>query len=258
MPRLSRITIYPIKSLDGRDVPQSVVLPSGALQHDRRWAILDGQGLPMNGKRTPAVHAVRASFHDDLTTAELRYQDRTATFRLDSQSTEAAAWLSEVFQQGCRLVENPHCGFPDDEDAKGPTLISEASLAEVASWFGGWTPAESRRRFRANLEIADWDSFWEDQLSGASGHGRRFKIGQADFYGRRVCQRCIVPARDADTGEAVAGFAKRFAQRREESLPKESPRDRFDHFYRIAINTSVASTPIDCTIRVGDSVQLVS
>jgi uncharacterized protein YcbX len=40
MPQLQRITIYPIKSLDGVDVPAAALLPSGPLENDRRWAIL--------------------------------------------------------------------------------------------------------------------------------------------------------------------------------------------------------------------------
>ncbi|MFM7034641.1 MAG: MOSC N-terminal beta barrel domain-containing protein [Planctomycetia bacterium] len=41
MPTLDRITIYPVKSLDGVDVEECRVLPSGALENDRRWRLVD-------------------------------------------------------------------------------------------------------------------------------------------------------------------------------------------------------------------------
>lgn len=61
MAHLARITIYPVKSLDGMDVPEANVLPPGELEHDRRFAIVDEEGWAVHGKRTPLVHVIRAS-----------------------------------------------------------------------------------------------------------------------------------------------------------------------------------------------------
>ncbi|NDC55027.1 MAG: molybdenum cofactor biosysynthesis protein, partial [Planctomycetia bacterium] len=52
MPTLDRITLYPVKSLDGIDVETARVLPSGALEHDRRWRLVDLDGRVVNAKRT--------------------------------------------------------------------------------------------------------------------------------------------------------------------------------------------------------------
>jgi len=52
MPTLDLITLYPVKSLDGVDVPEAHVLPSGALEHDRRWRLVDMEGRVVNAKRT--------------------------------------------------------------------------------------------------------------------------------------------------------------------------------------------------------------
>jgi uncharacterized protein YcbX len=41
MPELAQISIYPIKALDSVALTQTTVLPSGALQHDREFAIID-------------------------------------------------------------------------------------------------------------------------------------------------------------------------------------------------------------------------
>jgi len=61
MPRLARIVIYPVKSLDGLSVGEARVLPSGALEHDRQWALFDSHGKWINGKRTPQIHRLRSS-----------------------------------------------------------------------------------------------------------------------------------------------------------------------------------------------------
>ncbi len=62
MPTLDRITVYPVKSLDGVDLTEAVVLPSGALEHDRRWQLTDIDGRVLNAKRSPLFHAIRAEF----------------------------------------------------------------------------------------------------------------------------------------------------------------------------------------------------
>jgi MOSC domain-containing protein len=50
--RLHRITIYPIKSLDGVAVDEIEVLPACGLANDRRFALQDANGRFINGKRT--------------------------------------------------------------------------------------------------------------------------------------------------------------------------------------------------------------
>ena len=55
-PRLARITIYPIKSLDGLDLPSARLTAGAGLTHDRQFAIGDAGGEFVNAKRTPAVH----------------------------------------------------------------------------------------------------------------------------------------------------------------------------------------------------------
>jgi hypothetical protein len=47
-----------------------------------------------------------------------------------------------------------------------------------------------------------------------------------------------------------------FADQREASLPEFAARDRFDHFYRLAVNTR-AARGVTCEIAVGDEVRVV-
>jgi uncharacterized protein YcbX len=253
VPTLSRITIFPIKSLDGCALTQARVLAGGALEHDRRWAIVDAQGRVVNGKRTASVHPIRARFDEQVTEVALSGRQGPATFRLPDEAQEIAAWLSAELGLKCRLIENPNGGFPDDGNAPGPTLISEASLAAAASWFDGLNVAEMRRRIRANLEIDAPAPFWEDRLADDGLSSPRFALGSVEYCGRTICERCVVPTRDSQTGDGCAGFQREFADRRRESLPAWSPAEQFNHYYRLAINTAPAWVPDDAILRVGDA-----
>ena len=57
---LGRITLYPIKSLDGVDVERAILLPGGGLRHDREFALRTDNGRFMNAKRSAKVHRIRA------------------------------------------------------------------------------------------------------------------------------------------------------------------------------------------------------
>ncbi|RME19059.1 MAG: MOSC domain-containing protein, partial [Candidatus Zixiibacteriota bacterium] len=65
-----------------------------------------------------------------------------------------------------------------------------------------------------------------------------------------------VPTRDPVTGETTKSFVERFTERRQATLPPGVPRERFPDYYRLTINTRVAS-PEPVTIRVGDAVMAV-
>lgn len=261
MPKLSRITVYPIKSLDGYDVDAATVLPSAALENDRHWAIMDAQGRFLNGKRTPTIHPIRLRLSGPPTGQTLPLTLAAGateqSFQLPEDALAVSAWLSDALQTKCRLIENADGGFPDDGDAPGPTLISTASLAAAAQWFDGLDEDQMRHRIRANLEIDAPAPFWEDQLADAGVAPRRIAVGPIVLRGRTICMRCIVPTRDWRTGESIPGFARTFASRRQESLPAWSPADQFDHFYRLAINTSPDWIPDGAVVRLGDDVQLV-
>ena len=252
MPSLRRITVFPIKALDGCEVSEVAVLRNGSLANDRRWAIVDAQGRYVHGKRTPAVHAIRATYLDDLTKVTLSSPRGTSTFELPADANAAAAWLSQQLDLKCRLIENDHGGFPDDGNAPGPTLISTASLEATANWFEGVDLPEMRRRIRANLEIDATAPFWEDQLGDDGGQPRRFSLGSVIYRGRTICARCVVPTRHSLTGEVLPGFMQQFTLRRQDELPNWSPPEQFDHYFRLAINTSAEWVESGAMLRVGD------
>lgn len=253
MIKLSRITVYPIKSLDGIELDQCRVLSSGALEHDRRFALVDDTGKFVNAKRFPAIQTIRAEFELDRQVVTLSAPEREAcAFNLEDPGPVLAAWVSSVVETDCELIEDPSGGFPDDTEATGPTVVSTGTLETIASWYQGLTAGEVRRRLRANLELNAPEPMWEDQLVGPDGLPGRFHIAEVEWLATGVCQRCPVPARDSYTGLADAGFQKSFAKQREATLPATSPPALFDHFYRVAINTAVIEGFEGGEVRVGD------
>ena len=252
-PFIARIALYPIKGFDPTAVESATVLPSGALAGDRRWAFLDGRDRFVNGKQFPAIHRIRTQIDPDASAAVVD----DLHFRLAGDVTPLEDWMSARLATPVRLLENPTAGFPDDTDAPGPTLVSTATLDVVAGWFD-LTLEQTRARFRANIEIDGVPAFWEDAFYGGTS-----RIGAApDAEGGGValflvnpCARCVVPSRDAGTGEPIAGFQKRFAERRRATLAPGVDATPFDHYYRLAVNTRLAPGSNGGVIRIGDPVQ---
>ncbi|MBD2437431.1 MOSC domain-containing protein [Nostoc sp. FACHB-110] len=259
MPHLAKIVIYPIKSLDGVEVPQARVLSSGALECDREFAIVDAQGKFVNGKRHPKIHVLRSQFNLRNRTISLQipHQDVPQVFHLDHEQQALAVTLSDFFEFPVQLVQNRQMGFPDDTNSPGPTVISTASLIEVAAWFVDVDVKQMRRRMRANLEIADVPAFWEDQLFAQSNQVVTFAVGDVLFFGVNPCQRCVVPTRHPDSAVADPNFQKIFVQQRQASLPAWVNLSRFNHFYRLSVNTRLATSASEKILKVGDEIKIL-
>jgi len=250
------------------------------------------EGRVLNAKRSPLLHAIRAAF--DL--ADPVGGDRggvapgganEVSLAIDPAAVAARAipgierladlgpgrfplvpgpegpcgWLSEAFDTGVLLLERIDGGFPDDREASGPTVISTATLEEVARWLRV-DAAECRRRFRANLEIDACDAFWEDTLASPARpelrpslfdlpadltadpyadlpppEPREFSIGDARFKATNVCRRCVVPSRDSRTGAVTAQFRDVFEAWRGRRMRDDVDASNWNHVYRLAINT---------------------
>lgn len=268
MAYLARIDLYPIKSLDGISVPMATVLPQGALAGDRAFALMDQQGRFVNGKRTPRIHGVRSRFTPDLKQVTVGVEPdlepapeamatlQEQTFPLAVGNRGLADWFETYFQQPITLAHNGEQGFPDDTASPGPTVISTATLTTVAGWFG-LSVAAIRCRFRTNLEIDGVPPFWEDGLFSEPGSLVPFHIGAVQLWGVNPCQRCVVPTRDPLTGAVSPEFARRFAERRQETLGPGVARSPFNHFYRLAVNTRLPETEGGKVLRVGDAVSIL-
>jgi hypothetical protein len=256
--KIANISIYPIKSLDGLQRDRATIISPGALEFDRRWAIVDHQGKYVNGKRNQNVHQLRCEFDLNTLTVMLRSQEQPTAvpFHLPTETEKINQWLSEYFQQPVFLQEKVEGGFPDDTHAYGPTVISTATLETVASWFPGLSVESARSRLRANLEIGDVPAFWEDQLFGDAASVVNFQVGSVSFQGINPCQRCVVPTRDPHTGEAYPQFQRIFTQQRRATLPSWTTRSRFNHYYRLSVNTRIFPSETGKVISIGDEITI--
>jgi len=258
MAHLERIQIFPIKSLDPEILSESVMLPGGALEYDRLFGLMDNKGECINGKLTAAVHLLRTHYDGPTRRLELHVegQEEKLRFDVDAERDRLIEWFAGYFRSPIEIYENPDGGFPDDFRFPGPTVVSTATLETVASWFPGLTLESVRRRIRANLEVGGVEPFWEDRLLAPGMGNVRFRVGPAELLGANPCARCVVPSRDPWTGETIREFSKTFTRRREETLPDWAPTNRFDHFFRIAVNT-LPGAGDRRTIRVGDAVEIL-
>ena len=257
-PRLAKIQLHPIKALDPVQVKEARIGLGGGLEFDRVWALYSADGEWINGKRTAAVHLIRATYAPDLTSVTLSVPDRrgtpTKTFDFTGGSADAAQWFSAFFDQPVAVRYSPE-GFPDDNVANGPTIISTATLDAIATVFPGLTASDMRLRFRTTLEIDGVPPFWEDQLFAAEPNQLvPFRIGDVQFEGSNPCVRCPVPPRNPQTGAIVPGFQKTFSDYRRSHIPSWTPEARFDHYYRLATNTRVAPSEAGKLLRLGDPV----
>jgi uncharacterized protein len=259
-PTLAQIIIYPIKSLDGMIVERAKISTGGALEFDRRWAIVDAGGKVVNAKRTAKIQQLRSQFNltEDRSTITIQTKDENNidTFCLTTELTELASWLTQFFGFSVSIIEDATVGFPDDLDAYGPTIISTATLETICEWFPDLDLAEVRRRFRTNLELGGVPAFWEDRLFGAPGEIIDFQLGDVPFRGINPCQRCIVPTRNSLTGDVSPKFQQAFNQQRQLTFPPEVNVSRFNHFYRLAVNTRIPLAEAGKFLNTGDTLSV--
>jgi uncharacterized protein len=259
--RLARITLFPIKSFDGIDIDRTPILPSGALAFDRRWAFFDSNDRYINGKNRPEILRIRSTFSPPIDRITIQPETGTAhSFHLTEDQPALNHWLSTHLNQPVQLRTDPQTGFPDDPASPGPTIVSTATLETIASWYPDLTLNEIRRRFRTNLEIDGVPPFWEDQLFAPDPNQTiPFRIGPLHLVGVNPCQRCPVPTRSSLTGEKTDRFQQTFIEKRRETLPTWAAKSRFNHYYKLTINTRLAE-PIEesdrIEIEVGDRIEI--
>ena len=253
-PRLARIDIFPIKALDGVSVDRVGISAAGTLVMDREFGFVDQNRQWINGKRSTAIHHVRATYDLAQRKVTLRIQDNPdeATFSLDRGRDRLVTWVGRYLQQSVQLRRCQEGSFSDDLRASGPTIICTATLEALTDWYPHLSLEELRRRFRTNLEIDGVPAFWEDHLYGEPGDLKPFSIGSVPFLGCYPCQRCVVPTRDSRTGQGDREFQKTLAKKRKETLPDWANEQQFKHYFRLAVNTKIPEPTEELWLTVGD------
>lgn len=227
MLRLTAITLFAVKSMQGQSCATAVVEPWG-LAGDRRYMVVDPHGHFLTQRACPALATLEARPDPGGLTLSaagrpaLRvgipgpeaeriavsvWRDSVVAQHVDGR---ADAWLEAALGRPCRLVymDAPGSARPADPGfarlddrvsfADGyPLLVtSGASLADLNRRLAEPVGMD---RFRANL-VVDGGAPWDED------RWRWLRIGPVLFEAVKPCERCIVITTDQRTGSRHAGF----------------------------------------------------
>ena len=247
--RVKRIRLYPVKGFAGDDTEKARVSNSGTLEHDRLFALYDDEVL--NGRKTEDVYGYAASVTPGGLAVESPQGERIVVGFDDEGRRRLESWLEGVSEDTTVLYDDG-VGFVDRRDRLASvSVVSTATLHEVASWFDGIDADGVRRRLRMNVEVGGVPAFWED---GFAGDGvPDLSVGGVRLEGVEPCNRCVVPTRDPKTGERREGFREKFTRKREPTVPDAEP---FDRAYTVGLICRVADGDRGSSmLRVGDIVE---
>lgn len=219
MLQISELFIYPIKSLGGIAV-QSAVVTSRGLQHDRRWMLVNEHRHFITQREFPQMALLKATIEDEgiavhhhssgsllipfnsekKTLQQFAVWDDTCLGQYVSE--EFDRWFSEALNMKCRLVY-----MPDDSerevdqryakpgmitsfaDAYPFLLIGQSSLDDLNKRMAQPLPMN---RFRPNIVFTGGDAYSEDLMN-------QITIAGINFYGAKLCARCVLTTIDQQT-----------------------------------------------------------
>ncbi len=262
---LSEINIYPVKSLGGISLTSSIVEPRG-LKYDRRWLIVDENGIFMTQRDFPQMALIHLSIHNNELIAEHKTDKHKSPLSIplqpeSSESIEVVIWndrcsallvgkayddwFSDAIKHKCRMVFMPDTErrivekkFITDEqvvsfaDAYPFLIIGQSSLDDLNSRLKVPVPMN---RFRTNFVFSGGAPFEEDDW-------KNFSIGEIKFRAVKPCARCVITTTDQNT-----------AVRNQEPLKTLSTFRRFGNKVLFGMNLIADSYGI---IKVGDRINL--
>lgn len=257
-PFVSKIRIYPIKSLDALELNQAEI-GIRSLKGDREFAMLAEDGRYVNGKRTGRVNQLHTEFdlENNSITVKERGTDLSETFELNPENEDLKAYLQDFFGLNLYVLQRHKGELMDIPGASSVTLIGEGSLQSLNSDFPRHSLEDIRMRFRSNIEIGGVEPYWEETLVKAPGVGIKFSIGDVEMIGISPRARCNVPPKNPLTGETNKNFVKTMMDSREASLPENSVLPQFGGNYHIAVNTYIPETEAGKMISVGDPIRII-
>ena len=221
MPTLTTLTVYPIKACRG-SASQGAFVERRGLEHDRRFLVVDPQGLAVTQRDAAGLALVvpeLAEGHLDLTAPGMdalslpvradgailpaTVWDDSGIKAID-QGEEAAAWFSTYLktpvrlvympQDGVRKVDPRHAIRADDHvsfaDGYPILIASQESLDDLNARLETPLPMN---RFRPNLVVQGCQPFEEDRW-------QRIRIGAVELALIKPCARCEVTTHDQETG----------------------------------------------------------
>jgi len=287
---ISEINIYPIKSLKGISLGNSLVEKRG-LRYDRRWMLTDRAGRFFTQREVPKMATVTVKVESGgLKVSAAGFGEVSIPHEPDSAERQTVTvwdsvvqglayrgavseWFSDVLSKDCQLVLMPETSerhvnqmFDTGKDivsfADGYPLllIGESSLGEVNRRILETKTDEEREnfipypmnRFRPNLVVEGSEPFAEDKW-------RTIRVGEALFRVAKPCARCVMTTVDQDKGEFDGKDPlKTLATFR---LAKQVWPDKFESFGQNATGVLFGENLIpenpNVSVRIGDEVSVI-
>ena len=218
---VASIHVYPVKSLGGVSRKSARVEHRG-LRHDRRWMVVDPQGVFITQREIPRMSLIATELESNLLRLrapglpplelelpaaggkEIPVVIFGETYPAITEEARVDEWLSRHLGRAARLVYMPDStrrpvgpGFARGEGivsfaAECPLLlISQGSLDDLNSRLE--SPV-GMNRFRPNLMVSGTNAFEEDAWL-------RIRIGAVEFYGLKNCGRCVMTTVNPERGE---------------------------------------------------------
>jgi len=231
---VSELYIYPIKSLGGISLSNAEVTDRG-LKYDRRWMLVDEQNRFLTQREYPQMALLKVQVENDglLVTHHLNgsvaipfeqhnqgkqevaiWDDTCAGVFVDS---ELDNWFSAALGIKCRLVHMPEDTHREVDqryaspgmitsfaDAYPFLLIGQASLNDLNSRLAEPLPMN---RFRPNIVFTGGEPFAEDLMN-------HIQVADINFYGAKLCARCVFTTIDQLTAVKAKEPLKTLAQYR--------------------------------------------
>ncbi|KAB1949672.1 MOSC domain-containing protein [Micromonospora sp. ALFpr18c] len=227
--RLTSIHTYPVKGCHRLDHDGAFVQPWG-LAGDRRWMVVDADGVGVTQRETtrlvglratvrPGALTLRADGRPDLDVPEpvggdpvlvRTFRSRKLPVPAVAAGAAADAWLGALLGRPVRLVwlarPTRHLAAEGREydtgdqvsfaDAYPLLLTNAASLDALNGWLAeaGEEPVPMTR-FRPNLVVDGAPAWAEDGWAG-----RSLRVGDLRMRAAGPCDRCVVTTTDQETG----------------------------------------------------------
>jgi len=219
---LSELYIYPIKSLGGISLTTSNIEERG-LQHDRRWMLIDEEGMFITQRKHYELALLQVSIADDeMIVFHKTDPHKRISFPLGETtgksisvkiwddlseglevSESVSKWFSDFMKMKVRLVKMPAKEkrkvdpryAPNDEvvsfaDGYPCLIIGQASLNHLNQKLSAPVPMN---RFRPNFVFSGGEAHVEDRFN-------TFYLNNILFSAVKPCARCVLITIDQQTG----------------------------------------------------------
>lgn len=223
MLQVSELFIYPIKSLGGIAVQQAYLTDRG-FKYDRRWLLVDKNNVFLTQRDSPKMALLQTAIaetgltvfqkHDPGQSLQIPFDtikgesisvtiwDDTCLAQLISPDIDA--WFTAALGTDCRLVYMPEHSRREVDpkyatqqeltsfsDGYPTLIIGQASLDDLNARLQ--FPV-SMNRFRPNIVFTGGAAYAEDDMTA-------FRVNNIDFFGVKLCARCMITTINQETGE---------------------------------------------------------